>query len=95
MKRSKEFTKGEPLLPGDTSRRRGGNKQGARGYKRGDQLPPSFESWSFTERQLKSFEIVLRALIMDGKRQKLQLEAQLEQLDKNIERLEVMPSDRA
>lgn len=89
MRKQKEFTKGEPLLPGDNSRRRGGPKSGSSRYQ-GEGIPPSFESWSFTKHQLKNFEMVLRALKMDAERRQLQLKASLEQTERNIERLQAI-----
>ena len=73
----------EPLLPGDDSRKRGGNK----GSRVTSTLPPSFESWGFTQRTLDRFEIVLIALRFDLERQRQILGAELLLLEEREQEL--------
>jgi len=51
-------------------------------------LPPSFDSWGFKKPTLKRTETVLRALIGDAKRRKLQVETEMRQMEKRRKELE-------
>lgn len=65
--------KDRELLLGDTSRSRHGGK--------GRIMPlRSFEQWDFKERDLRSFELVLQALIEDTQKQLQRVEEQLKEV---------------
>lgn len=77
----------DPLLPGDTSRKRGG---GSRHHDRGKitpALPPSFESWGFSQSTLRRFERVLLALKLDLERQEQILKEEILSLEKRRQEL--------